>query len=118
MIVIMGDSYSSGEGNGLKMWPDEGGIEDTSLADAAWNNGKGWSENAYWDYANCHRSTRSGQANAVIDLENADPHTSVTTLYLACSGAQIDSGILGIKDGYLGEGPKSPKPTRPASWRF
>ncbi len=108
LIVIMGDSYSSGEGNGLRMWPNEGGIEDTSLADAAANNGKGWSENAFWDYANCHRSTRSGQANAAIDLENADPHTSVTTLYLACSGAQIDSGILGIKDGYLG-GPEKPQ---------
>jgi hypothetical protein len=108
LIVIMGDSYSSGEGNGLKMWPDDGGIDDTNLADASANDGKGWSENAYWDYANCHRSTRSGQANAAIDLENADPHTSVTTLYLACSGAQIDSGILGIKDGYLG-GPEKPQ---------
>ncbi len=109
LIVIMGDSYSSGEGNGLRMYEFEGGIEDTSVADATANNGKGWSENAFWDYANCHRSTRSGQANAAIDLEDADPHTSVTTLYVACSGAQIESGILGIKDGYLGGAPEKPQ---------
>ena len=108
LIVIMGDSYTSGEGNGLKYDAD---MQDTSLDDATADNGRGWSEGAFWDYANCHRSTRSGQANAAIDLERADPHTSVTTLYPACSGAQIDSGILGVKDGNLGGAEK------PQTWQ-
>lgn len=99
LLVIMGDSYTSGEGNGTQY---QEGVADSSLAEAMGNSGAGWSEGAYWDYANCHRSTRSGQANAAIDLERADPYTSVTTLFLACSGAQIDNGILGIKDGKLG----------------
>ena len=105
LIVIMGDSYSSGEGNATRY---DGMTGDDAFAATLANDGAGWSEGAYWDYANCHRSTRSGQANAAIDLERADPHSSVTTLYLACSGAQIDSGILGIKDGYLGA-PEKPQ---------
>ena len=108
LIVVMGDSYSSGEGNGLKINKLR---PDTSLSAATADNGRGWSEGALWDYGNCHRSTRSGQANALIDLERADPHTSVTTLYLACSGAQIDSGILGVKDGNLGGAEK------PQTWQ-
>jgi hypothetical protein len=99
LLVIMGDSYSSGEGNATIYEADE---VDSSLDEVIANNGAGWSEGGYWDHANCHRSTRSGSASAAIDLEKADSHTSVTTIYLACSGAQIDSGILGIKDGYLG----------------
>ena len=95
LVVSMGDSYSSGEGNPTNY---VAGTED-SAPDA---NGAGWSEGGYWDYVNCHRSTRSGQANAAIDLEQADPHSSVTFIYLACSGAQVDNGILGIKDGNSG----------------
>jgi hypothetical protein len=99
VIVSMGDSYSSGEGNPTRYVP---GTPDSTLDEALANNGSGWSEGGEWDYANCHRSTRSGQANAVIDLEQADPHTSVTFIYLACSGAQIDNGIQGVKKGNLG----------------
>lgn len=99
LIVAMGDSYSSGEGNPTRY---DAAVPDDTLAQAQANDGAAWSEGGYWDHANCHRSTRSGQANAVIDLEQADPHSSVTFLYLACSGAQIDNGILGVKDGYLG----------------
>jgi hypothetical protein len=99
LLVIMGDSYSSGEGNATQY---QSQVPDSTLDEAIANNGAGWSEGGYWDHANCHRSTRSGFSNAVIDLEKADPHSSVTTIYVACSGAQVDSGILGIKEGYLG----------------
>ena len=105
LVVAMGDSYSSGEGNPTAF---DSGVSDSALAEAIANNGAGWSEGGYWDHANCHRSTRSGVASAAIDLEQADPHSSVTFIYLACSGAQIDSGILGIKDGYL-DGPEEPQ---------
>jgi hypothetical protein len=100
LLVIMGDSYSSGEGNATQYQAE---APDSTMDEATANNGAGWSEGGYWDYANCHRSTRSGFANAAIDLEKADPHSSVTTIYVACSGAQVDSGILGIQDGHLGK---------------
>jgi hypothetical protein len=99
LVVSMGDSYSSGEGNPTEYTK---GVPDSTLAEAKANNGSGRSEGGLWDHANCHRSTRSGQANAAIDLEQDDPHSSVTFIYVACSGAQIDSGILGIKNGNLG----------------
>lgn len=38
----------------------------------------------------CHRSMVSGQAQAALRLEQADPQTSVTFLHLSCSGASID----------------------------
>jgi PKD repeat protein len=100
LLVFLGDSYSSGEGNPRRYDPE---AEDSTFEETLANDGKGFSEGGLWDHANCHRSTRSGQANAAIDLEQADPHTSVTTIYLACSGAQMDSGINGAKNGYLGE---------------
>jgi hypothetical protein len=105
LVVVLGDSYSSGEGNPTRY---DASVSDSSYDDTLTNNGAGWSEGGYWDYANCHRSGRAGQANAIIDLERADPHSSVTTLFLACSGAQIDSGIQGVKDGYLGA-PEKPQ---------
>lgn len=114
LFVVMGDSYTSGEGNALVYEAD---TPDSTLAEAQANNGKGWSEGSFWDYANCHRSTRSGQINALIDLEDADPHTSVTTLFLACSGAQIDSGIQGIKDGNLSILPEFSAPEKPQSYQ-
>jgi len=43
----------------------------------------------------CHRSMLSGQARAALMLEKADPHTSVTFLHLACSGATIAEGLNG-----------------------
>ena len=99
VVVSMGDSYSSGEGNPTQYDPSQ---PDSTLDEALADNGLGWSEGGKWDYANCHRSTRSGQANAAVDAERADPHSSITFIYVACSGAQIENGILGIKDGNLG----------------
>jgi len=45
-----------------------------------------------WQNATCHRSAFSGQVKAAKRIELADPHTSVTFIHLACSGATIIGG--------------------------
>jgi PKD repeat protein len=37
----------------------------------------------------CHRSSRSGQARAALELERSDPRTSVTFVQVSCSGGRI-----------------------------
>ncbi|HEY8944103.1 MAG TPA: hypothetical protein VIM73_07570, partial [Polyangiaceae bacterium] len=79
VIVSMGDSIASGEGN-----------PDISLP------------NLHWVDTRCHRSASSGHARAARLIEDSDPHTSVTFLSVACSGAGISKGILGA---YAGQDP-------------
>ena len=40
----------------------------------------------------CHRSAEAASAQAALALEQSDPHTSVTFVHLACSGAKIEGG--------------------------
>jgi lysophospholipase L1-like esterase len=84
LVVAMGDSYASGEGNprNVQAWLRQGGSLDP-----------------YWDDNACHRSARGGPAAAALALEKADPHTSVSLVYVACSGATIANGILGPQAG-------------------
>ncbi len=74
LIVSMGDSFGSGEGN-----PEEINGPQTG---------------PYWGDRRCHRSGYSGPAQAALRLERADPHSSVTFLSLACSGAGIMTGLI------------------------
>lgn len=69
LVVSMGDSLASGEGNPDKRAGDDGP--------------------ARWKDSRCHRSALSGPARAAQRLEESDPHTSVTFLSVACSGAKI-----------------------------
>jgi lysophospholipase L1-like esterase len=73
LIVSLGDSVASGEGV-----PDRPG-----LGDAAWQSRR------------CHRSAKAGPAAAARLLEEDDPHTSVTFVHLACSGATVPRGLIG-----------------------
>jgi hypothetical protein len=83
-IVVMGDSYGSGEGN--------------PHTPIQWGSGTvvAWPP---WDDVRCHRSMYAPAARAARRLETDDPHSSVTFLSRACSGATIAQGILG---GYHG----------------
>ncbi|MDD9972018.1 MAG: SGNH/GDSL hydrolase family protein [Myxococcales bacterium] len=74
LIVSLGDSSASGEGN-----LDE--VDSLGLPVYLFNR--------------CHRSKTSGHAFAARAIEEADPHTSVTFLSFACSGASIPKGLLG-----------------------
>jgi lysophospholipase L1-like esterase len=88
LVVSIGDSVASGEGN-----PDG-----PDLLDPRWLERR------------CHRSMRSGAAQAALALEAGSPHSSVTFLPLACSGATVARGLLGPyggvqKDRRLGDLP-------------
>ncbi len=83
LIVSLGDSLASGEGN-----PDIPGsyrFQITSPISA------GFVEKVpvHWTDKRCHRSALSGPALAAKAIEDASPHTSVTFISLACSGAGI-----------------------------
>ncbi|MBX6381526.1 MAG: SGNH/GDSL hydrolase family protein [Microbispora sp.] len=69
LIVSLGDSVAAGEGN--PPWIDR----------------------------RCHRSAAAGGFRAALELERSDPRTSVTFVDLACSGATIDTGLLGAYGG-------------------
>lgn len=70
LIVVLGDSMSSGEGS----------------PDLAITAGK----KARWVDPQCHRSRWAPGALAAKAIEDMDPTTSVTFLSFACSGATID----------------------------
>lgn len=72
LIVSLGDSVASGEG-----------VPDRPGGDAAWQSRR------------CHRSAKAGPAAAARLLEEDDPHTSVTFVHLACSGATVPRGLIG-----------------------
>jgi hypothetical protein len=45
-------------------------------------------------YSQCHQSKFSGQALAALEIEKADPKTSVTFIHLACTGATVFEGLF------------------------
>lgn len=81
LIVALGDSFTSGEGN-----PER---NRTSSSPAQW-----------FDYR-CHRSVFSYPVIAAAALALADPRHSVTLVHVACSGADTVNGILGEYSGAL-----------------
>jgi PKD repeat protein len=90
LIFGVGDSYGSGEGN-----PDV----DASGEPLGDVGGAVGVEGVQWQNWRCHRSALSGQVRAARLIEEADPHTSVTFVHLACSGGRVHRGLLGE---YLG----------------
>ena len=80
LIVSLGDSYASGEGNprNVRSWLRQGG-----------------SLTPYWDDDPCRRSVHAAPAQAALALERSSPRSSVTLVHLACSGATVDAGLLG-----------------------
>ncbi len=64
-----------------------------------------------WQDRRCNRSALAGQAQAALALERADSHTSVTLVHLACSGAEISSGVVGP---YAGVEPPVGAPALPS----
>lgn len=90
LVVSLGDSVASGEG-----LPDVPGFS-----------------RSVWQSVPCHRSTRAAPAKAARQIEEQDPHTSVTFVHLACSGATIPQGLLGSYDGVLKEAFSQPQPAQ------
>lgn len=88
LVVSLGDSFASGEGN-----PERG-------------LGAG---GPTWQSRQCHRSGLAGTALAALDFERSDAQSTVTFVHLACSGATIESGIIGPYGGVESDqGPELP----------
>ncbi|MFT3765077.1 MAG: hypothetical protein QM820_06120 [Minicystis sp.] len=91
LIATLGDSYASGEGV-----PDLRGFMFTP---------------ARWMDDRCHRSLFSGPGLAALMYAKVNPHVSVTHLTFACSGAQLQAGLLHGYDGQVP--PRGAKPLPP-----
>lgn len=76
LIVSLGDSYGSGEGA-----PDQPYEYHPVFGSP--------SREVQWLDKRCHRSANAGAYQAARALEFMDPHTSVTFLSFACSGATL-----------------------------
>ncbi len=83
LMVVMGDSYASGEGNPRNV--------------NAWLRNTSARFNPYWDNDRCNRSVHGAPAQAALQLEKASTKTSVTLVDVSCSGATVDRGILGAQ---------------------
>lgn len=103
VVASLGDSVASGEGN--------------PHVDASFGVPAIWQDRA------CHRTVGAGPSIAAARLENADPHSSVTFIQLACSGAAVldspevpgtdDEASGGVIDQYRGQEPQ-PGSLRPS----
>jgi len=106
LVVGMGDSFASGEGNpdvpvrfSRERRADYGGEQLggyparvgpwQSIGDSAFIK-----NNARWIDQACHRSLYSHQLRAALQLAVEDPHRAVTFIGYACSGAEIVDGLF------------------------
>ncbi|HNS53102.1 MAG TPA: PKD domain-containing protein [Anaerolineae bacterium] len=81
-LVTVGDSYAAGEGN-----PDiPQTLEMTPFGYIVTGP-------ATWQDQRCHRSAKASSSQAAMALEWSDPHTSVTFISYACSGATISTPL-------------------------
>lgn len=85
LIVAIGDSYASGEGN-----PEAPRIGSTTPARWAGS----YDPAAAAAHAAARRSSLAWPARVALAMERADPTTSVTFVSVAASAARIDRGIL------------------------
>lgn len=99
LIVALGDSFTSGEGN-----PDVYGISDDDFwcehiklgqtTNLVFGSEFDMQKKAVWLEPLGHRSFISASAQMAKMLEDADPHTSVTFLNFGNSGAKITEGLF------------------------
>jgi hypothetical protein len=97
IVLAFGDSYASGEGN-----PDVAAVwsgKRVNAGDYEWLKSRPGTTGylrvgAMWWDTRCHRSFWNHQIFAALKLAAGDPHTQVTLLDYACSGAGIIDGIL------------------------
>ena len=94
LIVSIGDSFSSGEGN-----PERGRLN--PYPDALWANDGSSSPISIVNqrHRRAHRSTLGWPAQTALSLENADSSTSVTFVSAATTGGTINHGILNPGEG-------------------
>ena len=94
LIVAMGDSYGSGEGNPHQ--PQQFDFFGFVTSGAKWAQGS--NDPATAAHRRAHRSSYAGVVKAAVDLENGDAKSSVTLVFLDHTGATIPAGMLGPQD--------------------
>lgn len=87
LVVAIGDSYASGEGNPERRQGLTGGPP-------VWADGAGNRE-IEADHAAARRSSLAWPSQIALHLERSDPKTSVTFVSVAASSATVDKGLLG-----------------------
>ncbi len=93
LILGLGDSFASGEGNpDIPVALDEN-HRSQNLYPARTNGDV--SGSAIWLDQLCHRSLYSHQLRAALQIGIENPHGAVTFMGYSCSGASVDKGILG-----------------------
>ena len=93
LIVGMGDSFASGEGNpDVPVKFDESGRFNNLYPRRANDDASG---NAQWLDELCHRSLYSHQLRTALQIAIENQQSAVTYLGYSCSGAKVDDGILG-----------------------
>ncbi len=102
VILGLGDSYASGEGN-----PDRPTRWEAWFAppagDTRWLvRDQGIRDEALWLDDRCNRSFFSYQSLAALRRASDDPHRLVSFVHLACSGAEIFNGILAAQNAPAG----------------
>lgn len=113
LIVSIGDSMASGEGNPDRRGRYKLGVrpKGSRMLRAVLTRSWEWVAKQLeivqlrpvrWRDKRCHRSALAGHAQAARKLEDDDPHSSVTFISLACSGAQIRHLLT---DRYAGQQP-------------
>jgi hypothetical protein len=83
LIVSIGDSYASGEGNPV--------VPGVLFPEWAYSPNQAMNT----ENADAHRSTIAGPAQFALELQQANPHEAVTFVSVANSGASIPVGVLG-----------------------
>jgi hypothetical protein len=106
LIIGLGDSYGSGEGNpdSPTSWKDQpqirqdplNGYLDLNAHQASLFNWPRMTVAAApkWLSQKCHRSFWSWQLQTALTLASSDPHSVVTFGGYSCSGAEIWDGVL------------------------
>lgn len=98
VVVGLGDSYASGEGNPDRptQWQATSAPKDSF----AWvlprkdEESSLVSQDATWADHDCHRSFFNYQTFSALKLAAENPHRLVTFLHYACTGAEILDGLL------------------------
>ncbi|MGO9598857.1 MAG: SGNH/GDSL hydrolase family protein [Isosphaeraceae bacterium] len=83
LIVSIGDSYASGEGNPV--------VPGVFFPEWAYSPNPAMN----LENADAHRSTITGSAEFALALQRSNPHEAVTFVSVAASGASIPEGLLG-----------------------
>jgi hypothetical protein len=96
LIVGMGDSFGSGEGNPNQAVTFSANGRYRNLYPVRSRNDV--SSNAQWMDKLCHRSLYGHQLRAALQIAIENPQSSVTFLGYSCSGASIENGILGPQE--------------------